>query len=87
MEQTSNFIYQVLFTLEFGLQQQIFSTADEIYDLLIKAQNGEEITFRHIRFDSSRIISIQLFKKSILENKYVPLTFVDFEKERRKLKQ
>lgn len=85
MDKKDSFLYQVLFTLEYGIQQQIFSTADEINNLLNDAQMGKEITFRHIRFNSDRIISIVLLKKSLITNKFEPLTFVDFEKERMKL--
>jgi hypothetical protein len=79
----TNLLYQIIFTLDFGIQQQIFVDIGEAAELLDLAKKNQLITFKHIQFHSRRILSTQLFKKSLVSNKYEPFTFYDFEEERR----
>lgn len=85
MDNSKILLYQIIFTLDFGIQQQIFVNIEEAAELLDLAKLNQFITFKHIQFHSSRILSTQLFKKSLLSNKYEPFTFYDFEKERGKI--
>jgi hypothetical protein len=79
----TNLLYQIIFTLDFGIQQQIFVDIGEAAELLDLAKKNQLITFKHIQFHSRRILSTQLFKKSLINNKYEPFTFYHFEEERR----
>lgn len=85
MDKAKILLYQIIFTLDFGIQQQIFVDIEEAAELLDLAKKNQIITFKHIQFHSRRILSTQLFKKSLVNNKYEPFTFYDFAQERGKI--
>lgn len=78
------FNYKIIITLEYGIQQVITTTYDEMYDLIVNIKDNKEITFRHIRFHSNRIVSLQLFKKTKQHNVFEDYTFTDFQKQKEK---
>lgn len=79
----ANLLYQIVFTLEYGIQQLIYVNMQEAAELLDKSNSNHEIIFKHIKFHSSKILTTQLFKKSLVTNKYEPFSFFEFEEERR----
>jgi hypothetical protein len=85
MNSSKKLLYQIIFTLDFGIQQQIFVDIEEAAELLDLAKKNQIITFKHIQFHSKRILSTQLFKLSLVNNKYEPFTFIDFAEERGKI--
>lgn len=80
MDKGQALLYQIIFTLDFGIQQITFVDRQEAEYLLDLCNNNQEIIFKHIKFHSTRILTTQLFRKSLLTNKYEPYSFYDFEK-------